>query len=105
MALDTIDLDNLTVDDLSALIKRARELKSKKSTPSIKINAYVTSVGKHVEGALQAIKKLADSQGVPERKWEDIEAHLRRLQLDTFREEAQKVKITPRAPRGTRKRR
>ncbi len=89
----------MSATDLAVLIKKAREVRARKATPSIKINGYVTSVGKHVNSALEAVKKLMASDGVPERKWEEVENQLRRLQLDVYREEASKVKLTLRGAR------
>ncbi|MCC6484087.1 MAG: hypothetical protein IT209_04495 [Armatimonadetes bacterium] len=100
MAINDIDFSKLSVDELNEVIRKAREVKSKKSTPSIKINGYVISVRKHVDSALEAIKKLSISEGVAQRKWDEVETQLRRLQLDSYRSEAEKVKITPRTPRG-----
>lgn len=100
MALDLNELDKMTATDLAALIKKAREVRARKATPSVKINGYVASVGKHVNGALEAIKKLMASDGVSEKKWQEVENHLRRVQLDAFRDEASKVKLTVRAGRG-----
>ncbi|MEI6913845.1 MAG: hypothetical protein WCL39_01810 [Armatimonadota bacterium] len=103
MSVDTINLEGMSADELAVLIQKARELKAKKSTPSIKISGYVASVGKHVNATLEAVKKLSLSDGIPPRKWEELENQLKRLQLDCYRQEAEKVKITPRAARGGRR--
>lgn len=99
MSIESINLNELTVEQLNDVIKKARELKSKKATPSIKVNAYVSSVSKHVDAALQAIKKLSDAQGVPQKKWDEVENQLRRLQIDAYRESATKVKVSERGGR------
>jgi hypothetical protein len=98
--LDLSELDKMSATELAVLIKKAREVRARKATPSVKINGYVASVGKHVNSALEAVKKLMASDGVPERKWEDVENQLRRLQLDVYREEASKVKLTARGSRA-----
>lgn len=105
MAIGNVDLESLSANELGELIRRAREIKSKKATPSIKINGYVTSVGKHVSATLEAIKKLSLAEGVSARKWEEVEASLGRLQLANYRTEADKVKLTPRTARGGGRRR
>lgn len=104
MPINSDELQRLSVNELSDLIRIAREIKSRKATPTIKINGYVASIGKHVEAALQAVKKLNASEGVSEAKWQDVEKQLSRLSLDNYRAEAEKVTLTIRGGKRTRRR-
>ena len=103
MPINDIDLTSLSVNELNELISKARAVKTQKATPSIKINAYVASVGKHVNGALEAIKKLMAAEGVSGAKWADVEAQLARLASENYRKEADEVAIRTRARRGVRR--
>lgn len=104
MPVNSEELQGLSVDELNDLIRKAREIKSRKATPTIKVNGYVASVGKHVEATLQAVKKLNNSEGVSAAKWQDVEKQLSRLSLDKYKAEAEKVTLTIRGGKRTRRR-
>lgn len=94
---DALGLEEMNADDLKALIDAARTLRKAKATPSIKINGYVASVQKHVTAALEAISKLSSAEGVGPEKWAAVQAHLSRLQLDIYRDEAARVTVRNRS--------
>ncbi len=103
MPVNPAELEQMSATELSELIAVAREIKKKKATPSAKINAYVDSVAGNVRRTLEAIKKLQNADGVAPKKWEEVESHLRKLQLDVYREEAGKVTLRTDRRGGRRK--
>jgi hypothetical protein len=103
LPVDTAELEQMSATELSELIQKAREIKKKKATPSSKINAYVNSVSGNVRRTLEAVKKLLEADGVPAKKWEEVEAQLGRLQLDVYRDEAAKITLRPTRRGGRRK--
>ncbi|MGQ9808595.1 MAG: hypothetical protein ACUVSM_10050 [Armatimonadota bacterium] len=103
MPINPAELEQLSATELNELIQKAREIKKKKATPSTKINAYVNSVAGNVRRTLEAVKKLLDADGVSPKKWEEVETHLRKLQLDVYRDEAAKVTLRTTRRGGRRK--
>lgn len=99
MTIET--LEEMNANELNALIDAARTLRKAKATPSIKINGYVASVQKHVTAALEAISKLSSAEGVGPEKWAAVQAHLSRLQLDVYKDEAARVTVRNRSRKPT----
>jgi hypothetical protein len=85
------------VNEIDALIASAREHRKQRATPAVLVNGYVASIGKHVNGCLQALSKLDSAEGVSEAKRKQAETLLGKLQLpDRAWDEARKTEIRPR---------
>lgn len=96
-----VDLSTLTFDQVNELIQKATEYKRSKQTNPVLVKGYVDSVDKHVRGCLIALGKMLKAEGVSKQRWQEVEKHLSRLQLEgeRYKEEARKVEIKGR--RGT----
>lgn len=94
--VDAIKLDNLTIDQLAELIQKAREAKSNKATPSIKINGHVNSVKKHVKAIQVALKKLSLCDGISPAKKDEIDSQLQLISVNNFRKHLVDIEIPQR---------
>ena len=87
-----IDLSTMPLEDIDALMEKAREYKRKRQTNPVLVKGYVDSVRKHRDALLTAISKMLQSEGVSKQRWSDVEDIMRTLSLDSYKENAQKIK-------------
>lgn len=89
------DITKLSLDQVDALIEQARQYKRSRQTNPVLVKGYVESVDKHVTGCLVALAKMLKAEGVAKVRWQEVERHLSRLQLegDRYKEEARKIEI------------
>lgn len=105
MEITQDQLDKLDIDELKELVALAQRVKREKSTSPIRLRGYVSSVGKHVRSILEAVKKLTEAHGDEEelgKMWMVVENELRRIQLESFRNEAVAITVRERVYKGGR---
>ena len=92
-------LKDMSVEELAELISDAQAYKREKATPSVLVKGYEDSCVKHATAFLTAARKMLESNGVPQKRFDAVDAQAKRIA--NWRTEALRVPVKERSRPAT----